>query len=343
MTDAPPLIRRTIPNLPEPVPSTFADAGRAEGTASEHRRLTDAVDAFRLVEQRQAAPGFSGRTLRAAAWNAERLKFAIPSAELVRRVAPDILFLTESDVGMARSGNRHTTADLADALGMGYAYGVEFLELGLGDRREEALHAGEANRIGFHGNAMLTRMPLEEPFLARLDDGAVWWTGYESNQRRLGWRMAIGGRIRLGEEAVLVVCVHLESKSDPADRARQVRRLLDCVDDMASGGPAIIGGDFNTKAVPPTPAADDWMEDPSVHEPLFAHMRAAKFDWRRSNTADLTQRTRPDGEPEPPFKRLDWLFTRGLTASNPLVVAAVDDRGDAISDHDLVAADIRLP
>ncbi len=42
----------------------------------------------------------------------------------------------------------------------------------------------------------------------------------------------------------------------------------------------------------------------------------------------------------PPFPRLDWLFVRGVTASSPRTVAAVDSKGVAISDHELIAADI---
>ncbi len=53
-------------------------------------------------------------------WNAERLKFRAPSAEMIRRAKPDVVILCELDLGMARTGNRHVTADLADALGAGY-------------------------------------------------------------------------------------------------------------------------------------------------------------------------------------------------------------------------------
>jgi hypothetical protein len=51
---------------------------------------------------------------------------------------------------------------------------------------------------------------------------------------------------------------------------------------------------------------------------------------------------RPDGRPLPPFRRLDWLFTRGLTPSEPRTVAAVDDRGAAISDHDVLVVDLAI-
>src|SRR4051812_32462654 len=72
-------------------------------------------------------------------WNAERLKYLAPSASLLERAGADILLLCEVDVGMARSGNRHTIGELSSRLGTGYAF-VEFVELGLGNARERVWH-----------------------------------------------------------------------------------------------------------------------------------------------------------------------------------------------------------
>ncbi len=333
----------SVPALPKPSAALFDEADRAELTHAEHDRLALDLPAFNAVEQvvavDQAArsAGTDGQ-LRVAAWNAERLKHAEPSAALVAGALADILLLTETDNGMARSGNRHTTADLAAALGMSYVYGVEFVELGLGDDRERAWHEGETNRVGFHGNALLSRLPISDVALIRLDDGAVWWLRAAKGQRRLGWRMAIAARIESPAGPLLAVVVHLESKSDPADRADQVARLLRTIDRLAEGLPVVIGGDFNTKALPAGGAA--WWADPAEHEPLFTHMAAAGFDWRAANTREVTMRTLPDGKPQPPFHRLDWLFTRGLDAGDPATIPAVDGKGDAISDHDLIAASL---
>ena len=331
------LIQDSVADLPVPPPSVLAEAGIVDTTQAEHHRLAAQVAAFGAIEQRPAPGRSAGTSFRAAAWNAERLKFHEASVAMLTRVDADVIFLTETDVGMARSGNRHTTADLAASLGMGYVYGVEFLELGLGDAREEAECAGQTNAIGFHGNALLTRTALADPFLVRLDDGAVWFLDAEKGQRRLGWRMAIGGRIETAGGPVLAVSVHLESKTDPADRAAQVKRLLGHIETLAAGMPVVIGGDFNTKPL----LGDDtaWFDDPSDREPLFTLMRHAGFDWHAANRPEITTRTRPDGDPKPPHKRLDWLFARGLAASNPATVAAVDEEGRAISDHDLVVAD----
>lgn len=332
------LIRTILAELPAPSKEITSEALGAELTLDEHHRLAAAVPAFTAIEQTPAAAMPPLPTLHIAAWNAERLKFAEPSVRLVEQADADVLFLTEADRGMARSGNRHTAADLAEALGMGFAYGVEFLELGLGDDRERAAHADDENRIGFHGNAILTRMPLEDAFQIRLDDGAVWWLQAEKGQQRLGWRMAIGGRVEMEGGPVWLVSVHLESKTTPADRALQVRRLLDHVDALSACGAVVIGGDINTKLM----IGDDvdaWWANPAGREPLFAHFADAGYSWAGANTRENTTRTRPDGAPTPPHKRLDWLFTRGLSARHPVTHPAIDDRGNAISDHDLVVAE----
>ena len=342
------VVTASVPVLPKPPAALFEAADEAELTHAEHDRLALDLPAFNAVEQGGrrdvAAIGADGAGeaagLRVAAWNAERLKHAEPSAALVAGSKADILLLTETDLGMARSGNRHTTADLAAALGMSFVYGVEFIELGLGDDRERRWHEGESNRIGFHGNALLSRLPISDVALIRLDDGAVWWLRAAKGQRRLGWRMAIMARIETADGPLVAVSVHLESKSDPADRADQVARLIRTIDRLAGGLPVVIGGDFNTKVLPAESAL--WWEDPAAHEPLFAHMAAAGFAWRASNGDDVTMRTLPDGKPQPPFHRLDWLFTRGLQATAPVTVPAVDGVGDAISDHDLIAVDLAL-
>lgn len=336
---SPELVTVVVPELPAPSSAFLAETARVALTRAEHDRLALDLPAFNAVEIRGPAPVIRpDGPLRIAAWNAERLKYHLASADLVAGVAPDILLLTETDIGMARSGNRHTTADLAGPLGMGYAYGVEFFELGLGDDRERVWHAGETNAVGFHGNALLSRLPFSDVALIRLDDGAAWWLEAEGDQRRLGWRMAIAARVETGEGPILAVVVHLESKSDAADRASQVARLIAAVEARAGDMPVVIGGDLNTKdllGLPPEQA----LAAPEDREPLFALMAAAGFDWLGVNTSDATLRSRPDGTPLPPFCRIDWLFSRGLAASSPRTVPALDKAGSPISDHDLIVAD----
>jgi endonuclease/exonuclease/phosphatase family metal-dependent hydrolase len=335
-----PLVARAVEALPPPPAGLVSEAVAVPASRAEHDRLARTVAAFAAVEVSQPPARPASWPIHVAAWNAERLKHRAASADLVAGTGADVLLLSETDVGMARSSNRHTAADLAEALGMGYAYGLEFLETGLGDARERAWHAGETNRVGFHGNAVLSRLPIEDVLLVRLDDGAVWWCDATGDQRRLGARMAIAARLRVAGGSIVAVVAHLESRSDADYRAAQTRRLIAAVDAFAAGDPVVIGGDFNTAALPPIgpDGPHDWLAAPQRREPLFADLAAAGFDWRGANTAEATQRMLPDGAPTPPFRRIDWLFVRGLSASAPRTVAAVDGAGAAISDHDLVGA-----
>ena len=105
--------------------------------------------ALHAVEMRAPrAPQRPCHPARIAFWNAERLKYFDSSAELLGGLGADVLMLCEVDVGMARTGNRHTIAALADSLGAGYVFGAEFVELGLGDLREQRWHAGQTNSAG---------------------------------------------------------------------------------------------------------------------------------------------------------------------------------------------------
>ena len=121
-----------------------------------------------LFDRVELAPPPAAKTLvapaRIAFWNAERGKDLDASTALLGGLAADVLLLCELDLGMARSGQAHTTRELARRLGTGYAFAVEFLELGLGDAREQAWHAGQLNQAGLHGAAILSAcMPSSAP------------------------------------------------------------------------------------------------------------------------------------------------------------------------------------
>ncbi|MBB3657906.1 endonuclease/exonuclease/phosphatase family metal-dependent hydrolase [Rhizobium sp. BK650] len=327
------LVAVAVEALTIPPATFFNDARSAELTQAEHDRLAATLPALSTIEVVRTANAVSiGNGLVVAAWNAERLKYHAPSAELVRQSGTDILLLTEADLGTARAGNHHTVADLARDLDMSYVFGVEFVELGLGDSREREWHKGQTNTIGFHGNALLSRLPLLDAALIRLDDGGTWWTDAKDGQGRIGGRMAIAAKIKTAFGPILAVSAHLESKTDIEDRALQTRRLIASVDKLADGLPVVMGGDFNTNVLPAG------SREPQAYEPLFDLLWQAGYQWKTANDFAPTQRTRPDGTPLPPFARLDWLFVRGLLASQAETVAAVDVDGAAISDHELIKA-----
>ncbi len=295
-----------------------------------------------------------GPRARVAFWNAERCKFVAPAAALLERTGADVTLLCELDVGMARSGQRHTLRDLARHLGQGYAFAIEYLELGLGDAAERARHAGADNAVGYHGAALFSCQPLHRPAVLRLEADGAWFDG-ERGERRLGGRMAILGTVALGGVGVTFACVHLEGHAQPAMRAAQMENLLAGIEAYAPGAPVVIGGDFNTatasRAEINDPAAvrrllaEDVTRfvDPVPHEPLFRVADRAGYAWAACNVAgEATDRKHERKTMAHERKKIDWFFCRGVAPSEPAVVPARDaDRGFALSDHELIALTIR--
>jgi len=308
-----------------------------------------------FVEPPQTIP--PAEEVRVLFWNAERGRYLDESAVLLAGQGAAINLLCELDFGMARSFERHTARELADRLGQGYAFAVEFLELGLGDEREQARHAGEHNAHGFHGSAILSPHRLGDPVLIRLERDGHWFVGEGGDrggrgERRVGGRIAQAATLTIAGTPVVFAVVHFESHSDPDHRAGQMTDLLQAIESYAPGTPAIIGGDFNTSSAPRATAKrpggldsllaedPDRLMQPMRHEPLFAVARDAGFDWKGCNDGKQTQRLR-DGEPERPLGRIDWFFARGLAVSEPVTIPAVDAAGHAISDHDALAVTVR--
>jgi endonuclease/exonuclease/phosphatase family metal-dependent hydrolase len=330
------LVTANVDRLAAPSPAWREAANSAPAAA--HAALFADSACLDRVERRHAQPVEEApAALRVVSWNAERLKHVEASAALLARLEADVVLLTEVDRGMARSGNRDTVGDLARLLGMGWVFGVEFVELGLGDSRERAWHGGETNRDGLHGNAILSRLPIDRAGMVRLETDGFWFMGERNGERRIGGRQAVLASIA----GITFAAVHLESHSDPQHRATQTAVLLDDVEAFAAAEPIVIGGDFNTATVEHGAKgglAAERLLDPVPFEPLFEVMAARGLAWEEANTMGVaTQRSRPDGTPAPPFGRIDWLFTRGLAARSPATIPAQDDDGAAISDHEVLA------
>lgn len=337
-------IDRSVDGLPCPEAALLDAALRAAPAPAAHRTAMERIAAFHALEGRpppEARP--CPERLRIAALNAERLKRAAAVRRLADRVGADALLLSEADVGMARSGNRHTIRELAGAAGEGYLFGVEFVELDLGDAQEMRDHAGGRNACGLHGNAIVSRLRLDRPHLIPLEESGRWFAGFEGAQRRIGGRIALAARVAHAPRPLWLVSLHLESKTDPADRQSQVRVLLRALERLIGDEACIIGGDFNTKALP---RGEDGrralLEEPERSEPLFADLRDAGFAWAEANRAAPTQRDGPSKTHPRPFGKLDWLFVRGVRAENPQVVPSLDARGEPVSDHEMIAVDIVL-
>jgi len=337
----------TVADFTVPRGSWRMAARETPATAENHAVLMAApmADALRQIRLRSApldgAPAAAEAPV-VAAWNVERGRDVADIVEGVAEAGAGIALLTEVDIGMARSGNRDTIDEIATGLGMHAAVAVEFIELGLGDARESAVYAGLPNAAGLHGNAVLSRWPIAAAWVLPLDDGGFWFAGHtDGRQRRIGGRHALAALIDPGCGPIWCVATHFESHSDEAARGREMARLGACLDTLAPEAPVILGGDFNTKRV----TADALAAGPDAlaQEPLFAEGAARGLTPEGANTPEPTTRRRAwQSEKEVrPARRLDWFFTRGLTPSAPKVWPAVDSRGEAISDHELITVVIR--
>ena len=206
----------------------------------------------------------------------------------------DIVVLNEVDLGMKRTDYRDVTRDLAHALGMNYVFGVEFVEVdqlddlglekvqledpALTQQIREDLKPDPARYLGLHGNAILSRYPIQRARIARLPICYDWYTAekaaiskLESGKRlaankvflerierevRRGGRMALIADVRipdLPEGVATVVDVHLENRCKPECRTKQMDALLSRIKEVEH--PVIMAGDLNTTGADGTPTS----------------------------------------------------------------------------------------
>ena len=213
-------------------------------------------------------------------------------AEALRQA--DIIVLNEVDWGMKRTGYRNVAADLAAALKMNYAFGVEFVEIdpiALGTEKFQGLGEGERSALadqiavdpdryrGLHGTAILSRFPLSNvrliPFATQGHD----WYGAEKKgvstverskrkaaelafQEKVQREVRRGGRMMLLADIedpaipkgrLTIVATHLESKTKPANRVKQLEEVLAAIKNIPN--PVVLAGDMNTSTRDATPTS----------------------------------------------------------------------------------------
>ncbi|HEX8636192.1 MAG TPA: endonuclease/exonuclease/phosphatase family protein [Pyrinomonadaceae bacterium] len=204
----------------------------------------------------------------------------------------DVIVLNEVDLGMKRTGYRHIAADLAARLGMNYAFGVQFIELSPvalsrespgADREENEIlslvKVDPARYKGLHGLAILSRFPLENVRLVPFERQPYDWYGREKRgpgmlergKRQIAHRVFLektlrevrrGGRTMLVADIadarfphgrVSIVATHLENRTAPAGRVRQLEELLDQIKNISH--PVVLAGDMNTSTEDATPTS----------------------------------------------------------------------------------------
>jgi endonuclease/exonuclease/phosphatase family metal-dependent hydrolase len=242
-------------------------------------------DAFmaKLEEQRKKAKA-SGKSVRDV--DLEKIPQEIDILK-----AADIWILNEVDWGVKRTGYREIVRELGKALNMNWAYGVEFLEIDPKQLGTDQFNEGEEkasqeqlveefkvdkDRLrALHGNAVLSRYPIRSARIVPFTVGYDWFKETKLRPLEKGKRQAtklVGEdmmrEVRRGQRMTLYVdldvpkapggrvtiaATHLENRTRPKTRRKQLEQLLKQVRDVAN--PVIIAGDMNTSGGDSTPTS----------------------------------------------------------------------------------------
>jgi len=182
--------------------------------------------------------------LRILSWNIERGLQLPKILDFVRKMDADLLLLQEVDLNARRTHRHDIAADLAQALNLNYAFGMEFQELSEGTSASPA----------YHGMATLTRGQLLRARIIRFRDQSAFWKprwfvpDLPAFQRRLGGRMALVVESMIHARKVVSYNVHLESRGNDALRLRQLNQVLADRSTYDDDPLVVIGGDFNLHA-----------------------------------------------------------------------------------------------
>ena len=320
---------------------------------------------------------------RIAAWNLERGIHYDGQLEAFQQdpylSQADVLLLTETDVGMARSGNRNIARDLARELGLHYAFSPCYINLAKGSGVE--FDAAGENESGLHGNAILSRYPLSNVRSVFLKNGKDKMKGRE---KRLGQQTAVVAEVEFPDQPATVVAVHLDANSSQQHRADQ---MADVFAAIAGRSPAIIGGDWNTTTFnsssatmailgfwlrvfmgPNNVITNHYLHPYNKFEAkLFNLLEDAGFDYRSANSIGerttsydvddaKTHKNLREWVPAWCFAfirwalrhhdgkcplKIDWLAVKGFAAHDPRVLHQFrEGRNPPLSDHDPIGVDV---
>ncbi len=322
---------------------------------------------------------------RLVAWNLERGIEYEGQLEALRNHpylrSADVYLVTETDVGMARSGNRNIARDLAASLRLNYAFAPCYLNLSKGAGVESEAY-GE-NDLGLHGNAILSRYPIRNPRPIALANGRDKMRGGE---KRLGRQAAIAAEIDLPGLGLSVCSVHLDAQSSQRHRRNQMEAIIKA---LPQWGPAVIGGDWNTTTFDASSAssaiAGFWVRvmiggrntirnhflRPYAYfeRELFRLLERRGFNWRAANLLDerTTSYDVEDAKTHENLRewvpawcfdfirwalrefdgkcplKIDWFAVRELEPLAPVVLHEFRERSrPPLSDHDAIGIDLRV-
>ncbi len=229
----------------------------------------------------------------------------------MRQIVPDLCIFQEVDLGARRSGGIDVARKLAETFQMNYVFAPEFEELSQGTPENPA----------YHGQALLTKLPIRSSRMLRFTHQSGFWkprhllnSSLPLWQRREGGRIALITELDNGGKPLVVYDLHLESRGNDQLRLAQLEEVLADAQRYPPETSVIIAGDLNTK--PPRSA-------------LVPRLRQAGY---RNAFGDRHVRTHLI------IGALDFVFVRGpIELGEANVVRGVDG-----SDHFPITVAVRL-
>jgi len=244
-------------------------------------------------------------------WNIDRGKEVDDIEGQMRQFYPDLCIFQEVDLDARRSGGIDVAKKLAEAFRMNYVFAPEF----------EELSQGTPEMPAYHGQALLTKLPIRSSRMLRFANQSGFWKprrllnpSMPLWQRREGGRIALITELDNGGKPLVIYNLHLESRGNDHLRLLQLEEVLDDAKRYPPETSVIIAGDLNTK---------------TAHSALIPRMREAGY---RSAFGDRRVRTHIL------IGDLDWVFVRGpIEFQHEDVLRGVDG-----SDHFPVVVDVKL-
>jgi endonuclease/exonuclease/phosphatase family metal-dependent hydrolase len=218
----------------------------------------------------------------------------IVESQLSRLQEADVLVLNEADWGMKRTEYRDVTRELAAALHMNYAYGVEFVEVdpifGLDveqihlanaqqdERLQQDLQVEQHRYLGLHGTAILSRYPLDHVHIVRLPVCYDWyggefkaisklehgkrWSSHKLFKERVRRELRQGGRMALIADISVpdlptgrATIIAMHLENKCTPACRRRQMQALLAEVQSDKNPVILAGDLNTTSRDNTPTS----------------------------------------------------------------------------------------
>jgi endonuclease/exonuclease/phosphatase family metal-dependent hydrolase len=269
----------------------------------------DALKTLRSGSYSRAAGPLTRTTI--LDWNIDRGKHLSDIEGQMRQIVPDLCIFQEVDLGARRSGGIDVAQKLAETFQMNYVFAPEF----------EELSQGTPEKPAYHGQALLTKLPIRSSRMLRFTHQSGFWkprrlltSSLPLWQRREGGRIALITELDNGGKPLVVYNLHLESRGNDELRLAQLEEVLADSQRYSPETSVIIAGDLNTK--PPRSA-------------LVPRLRQAGY---RNAFGDRHIRTHLF------IGALDFVFVRGpIELGDANVLRGVDG-----SDHFPITVAVRL-